>query len=113
MAEQYDDAALEAADVVEIDILDEVSVAAVDDNIDAIVSSVDASFDDDGDDDVLVLEEVDASLTLPVWEPTGEPRVDAALDLLTMLDVDDVSGHAEVFAQVHDGLRAALTHLDG
>ncbi len=64
------------------------------------------------EEEVLVLDEVREALTLPVWEPTGEPRVDAALDLLTILDVDDVSGHAEVFSEVHDQLRAALTNLD-
>lgn len=64
------------------------------------------------DEDVLLLDEVDDGLTLPVWEPTGEPRVDAALDLLTLLDVDDVSAHAEVFSDVHDQLRSALTDLD-
>ena len=34
---------------------------------------------------VVLLEEQ----ALPVWEPTGEPRVDAALDLLAGLDPDD------------------------
>ncbi len=63
------------------------------------------------DDEVLVLDEVDERLTLPVWEPTGEPRVDAALDLLAMLDVDDISGHAEIFSEVHDQLRATLADL--
>ncbi|MHB1067951.1 MAG: hypothetical protein ACYC2Z_11090 [Candidatus Nanopelagicales bacterium] len=65
-----------------------------------------------GDVDLVLLEEVEAELVLPVWEPTGEPRVDAALDLLVSLDPDDVSGHAPVFDEVHQALRATLTDLD-
>lgn len=72
-------------------------------------AAVDEGFDDD---DVLVLEEVDAALELPMWEPTGEPRVDDALELLSTLSPDDVSGHAEVYRLVHEGLRAALTDAD-
>lgn len=63
-------------------------------------------------DDLVLLEEVGDELALPVWEPTGEPKVDSALDLLTSLDPDDVHGHADVFDQVHQQLRAALTDLD-
>lgn len=62
--------------------------------------------------DVLVLEEVDDALVLPVWEPTGEPRVDEALDELTRLEPDDVHQHAEVYAQVHERLRDVLSNLD-
>jgi hypothetical protein len=64
------------------------------------------------DEDVLLLEEVDESLVLPVWEPTGEPRVDAALDRLVELDPDDVAQHATVFDEVHQALRATLTDLE-
>lgn len=60
------------------------------------------------EDDVLLLEQAE----LPVWEATGEPRVDAALDLLGTIDPDDVHSHAEVFSEVHRQLRATLTHLD-
>lgn len=63
-------------------------------------------------DDLVLLEEVEDELVLPVWEPTGEPKVDAALDLLTSLDPDDIHSHAEVFDQVHQQLRGALTDLD-
>lgn len=64
-------------------------------------------------DDVLLLEEAaDQDLLLPVWEPTGEPGVDAALDLLDRLDPDDVHQHAAVFDEVHQRLRASLTDLD-
>jgi hypothetical protein len=63
-------------------------------------------------DDILLLDEVDASLELPLWEPTGEPRVDEALELLSTLDTEDVSGHAEVYGRIHHLLRAALTDAD-
>ena len=63
-------------------------------------------------DDVLLLEEVDAELVLPVWEPTGDAQVDAALDLLTTLDPDDVHQHAAVFDEIHQGLRGRLSDLD-
>lgn len=62
------------------------------------------------DDDVLVLEE--SELVLPVWEPTGEPRVDAALDLLSGLVPEDVHQHAAVFDEIHQQLRGTLTDLD-
>jgi hypothetical protein len=64
------------------------------------------------DDEVLVLEEVDAEQVLPMWQPTGEPGVDAALDLLGQLDPDDVHQHAPVFDDIHQRLRATLTDLD-
>ncbi|MDQ5973942.1 MAG: hypothetical protein QG661_1151 [Actinomycetota bacterium] len=64
------------------------------------------------DDELVLLEEVEDELVLPVWEPTGEPRVDAALDALSGLDPDDVHSHAAVFDDVHQQLRSALTDLD-
>ena len=64
------------------------------------------------DDEVLLLEEVEDELVLAVWEPTGEPGVDAALDLLGQLDPDDVHQHAAVFNDIHQRLRATLTDLD-
>lgn len=63
-------------------------------------------------DDLVLLEEVEDELVLPVWEPTGQPQVDAALDHLTALDPDDVQSHPDVFDRVHQELRAALTDLD-
>ncbi len=64
------------------------------------------------DEEVLLLEEVEDELVLAVWEPTGEPGVDAALDLLGQLDPDDVHQHAAVFDDIHQRLRATLTDLD-
>jgi hypothetical protein len=63
--------------------------------------------------DVMVLDEVDdPELVLPMWEPTGEPRVDAALDSMSFLDNSEVSGHATVFTEVHGELRQVLADLD-
>jgi hypothetical protein len=63
--------------------------------------------------EVMVLDELDdPELVLPVWEPTGEPRVDAALDSLSLLDGAEVSDHASVFTEVHIGLRQVLADLD-
>jgi hypothetical protein len=64
------------------------------------------------EEDVLLLEEVVDALVLPVWEPTGEPRVDEALDELTRLDPDDVHQHADVFDGIHQRLRGTLSDLD-
>ena len=46
------------------------------------------------DEDFALLEEVEEELVLPVWEPTGEPRVDSALDLL-MASACTVLGRSE------------------
>jgi len=66
----------------------------------------------DDDEDVLLLEEVDDELVLLVWEPTGEPRVDDALELLSILDVDDINQHAAVYSEIHEKLRATLSNAD-
>ena len=81
---------------------------------DATTDDVDESSRERGPrgEDVLLLEEVEDELVLPVWEPTGEPGVDAALDLLGQLDPDDVHQHAAVFDDIHQRLRATLTDLD-
>ena len=63
------------------------------------------------DEEVLVLDEVQAEPELPMWEATGEPRVDAALDLLGSLD-DDVHAHAAVFDEIHRQLHATLSDVD-
>lgn len=56
--------------------------------------------------------EEEPELILPVWEPTGEPRVDAALDLLVQLDEGRLDEHAAVFEEVHRRLRQCLADLD-
>jgi hypothetical protein len=91
--------------------------APFDAEVDVVETDPDVVAGDDGDsvnevDDVLLLDEVDNELVLSVWEPTGEPRVDAALELLNTLDVDDVHQHAAVFDEIQQQLRAALTDVD-
>jgi hypothetical protein len=96
----------------------EADIETIDETIDETVvdSGDDGDLDTDvlEDDDVLLLEEVEVEteLVLPVWEPTGDAQVDAALDLLTTLDPDDVHQHAAVFDEIHQGLRGRLTDLD-
>ncbi len=53
--------------------------------------------------------EVPASL--PPVDPTGEPRVDAALERLAELDGAPVSEHVEVFTDIHARLTGALADL--
>ncbi len=90
------------------------------DNISAeesdLIDPADEAFADEAPaevEEVMVLDELDdPELVLPVWEPTGEPRVDAALDSLSLLDGAAVSEHASVFTEVHSGLRQVLADLD-
>ncbi|MZD05326.1 hypothetical protein GTW43_09565 [Streptomyces sp. SID5785] len=44
--------------------------------------------------------------------PTGHAGVDERLDRLAALDHLAADGHAEVYEDVHEGLRSALTALD-
>ena len=108
VAESVDDVDVVEVDVVEIDVIETDVVETVVVETDVIETDVLE------DDDVLLLEEVEveSELVLPVWEPTGDPQVDAALDLLTTLDPDDVHQHAAVFDEIHQGLRGRLSDLD-
>lgn len=66
-------------------------------------------------DDAFELELVEAeivALELPVWEPTGEGRVDAALDRLHDVVSLPTSEHVEVFEDVHRRLGEALADLE-
>lgn len=84
---------------------------AIDETVDETVGNAVVEVLDEAE-DVLLLEEVVESLELPVWEPTGEPRVDEALDELTRLDPDDVHQHSAVFDDIHQRLRGTLSDLD-
>lgn len=59
--------------------------------------------------DILVLEEV--APTLPVWEPTGDPAVDAALEELARIDEFDRSEQIAIFESVHRRLHERLSDL--
>ncbi|MDO8731327.1 MAG: hypothetical protein Q7L55_01945 [Actinomycetota bacterium] len=63
------------------------------------------------EDSVMVLEDVDVALVLPVWEPTGDAQVDAALEELATLDELSVHDHAEVLTSVHSSLHQRLTDI--
>lgn len=52
------------------------------------------------------------ALELAVWEPTGESRVDAALDRLHDLDGLPTVDHVEVYEDVHRRLQEALADLE-
>ncbi len=60
-------------------------------------------------DEVLILE--DAQETLPVWQPTGDPQVDAALAELASLDEHDRDEHIAIFESVHRRLHERLSDL--
>jgi hypothetical protein len=47
--------------------------------------------------------------TLPVWEATGEARVDAALELLIIAEELPLEEQPPVFEEMHQRLRSALT----
>jgi hypothetical protein len=82
------------------------AVNAVDDGDEPVVDG------DSDEESVLVLEE--ASLpeaVLPVWEPTGNAAVDAALEDLHALADTDVNEHAAVYEKVQASLRATLDGL--
>ena len=63
-------------------------------------------------DDVLVLEEMpDPDVVLPVWEPTGHPTVDAALEELHAVSGAELGDHAAIYDRVQQSLRATLDGL--
>ena len=88
---------------VDVDVVDDVEGADETDTYGA---------DADDTEDIMVLESVEDPLVLPVWQPTGEPRVDEALEMMALLDADDVHQHAEVFTTIHQQLRDTLSDLD-
>lgn len=65
------------------------------------------------DEDLLVLDEEPSppDAVLPVWEPTGNAQVDAALEELHALTAVDVSDHADVYERVQASLRSTLDGL--
>ena len=62
---------------------------------------------DVADEEVLLMQEVHEEDVLPVWDPTGQPMVDEALELLQGLS-GDVNEHASVYDEVHLRLRDSL-----
>jgi hypothetical protein len=63
--------------------------------------------------EVLVLDEIiDPELALPIWEATGNPEVDTALELIQTLDSEDVHSHVDVLNEVHSQLHAHMANID-
>lgn len=95
------------------DVAEEVTVEEV---TDAVVTAEEATDEESAaerqEDDLLVLESVDEPWELPVWEPTGEERVDEALEGLSRIDLDDVHTHAAAYTEIHQRLRDTLSDLD-
>lgn len=54
---------------------------------------------------------IDVPTWLPPVEPTGDPRVDAALERLTELEGAPVAEHVEVYSDIHARLTGALADL--
>lgn len=85
------------------------------DSVEAEVTSPDVSSsteDVSSSEDVLVLEEApDPDAVLPVWEPTGHPSVDAALEELHAVSGADLGDHAAIYERVQQSLRATLDGL--
>lgn len=77
------------------------------------VEAEDASSEDAATtEEVLVLDEVpDPDSVLPVWEPTGHPSVDAALEELHAVSGAELGDHAEIYERVQQSLRATLDGL--
>jgi len=67
--------------------------------------------EDFDDPEVLVLQEQAIALELPVWEPTGDPEVDAALDELASVGNLGLAEHAAVFDGVYRRLHGRLSNL--
>jgi len=67
------------------------------------------------EDSIMVLEDGSSpdlpDAVLPVWEPTGNADVDAALEDLHALADTDVTEHAAVYERVQSSLRGTLDGL--
>lgn len=92
------------------------SEVAADEVADAqVFDSGNAEAEADGSEEaeeILVLDEApDPQATLPVWEPTGNAAVDAALEELHAVAQSDLSEHAEIYERVQQSLRATLDGL--
>lgn len=64
------------------------------------------------DEEFELVQEIEPELPLPVWEPTGDAAVDAALDELMRLDQMGTADHVEVYSAVHSALHRRLSELE-
>lgn len=68
------------------------------------------AFDAEVTESVMLLDDAPA-MELPVWEPTGDPEVDAALEQLRLLDDAELADHVAVFTEVHAALHQRLSDI--
>jgi hypothetical protein len=54
---------------------------------------------------------MDSQRARPAFAPTGDPRVDAAIEELASIEDMDLADRPEVFGSVHDRLREILGEL--
>lgn len=74
--------------------------------------SGEVAFEETASEEILVLDEApDPQTVLPVWEPTGNATVDAALEELHTVAQSDLGDHAEIYERVQHSLRATLDSL--
>jgi|GEM_PF-1502017 len=66
---------------------------------------------DDAEQEILLLAEQSLAHQLPIWEPTSDAEVDAALDCMTSLSNAPLSDHAAVFDEVYRRLHGRLSGL--
>lgn len=108
-SEQYDESAFEPESFEPENFQSETSES--EDQASALLETQVDGIDDELEEPVMVLEEIDVALVLPVWEPTGDLQVDAALEVLATLDDLSIHDHAEVLASVHSSLHQRLTDI--
>lgn len=90
------------------------SVVTEEVDLEIVESEIVESTDEDSEEteEILVLDEApDPQATLPVWEPTGNAAVDAALEELHAVSQSDLGEHAEIYERVQQSLRATLDGL--
>lgn len=62
-------------------------------------------------DELMVLEEINNELALPIWEPTGDSSIDSALDELTRLEELPPGERIAIYESVHQQLHQRLADL--
>lgn len=81
-------------------------------DLDHPTDSADPEADLEADEEFELVQESEPELPLPVWEPTGDAAVDAALDELMRLDQMGTGDHVEVYTAVHAALHRRLSELE-
>lgn len=109
MTEWESDEAVVDGDVTEVIIAEEI---LIEDVVDAQGGEVIEIVEIEDGFELELVEAEAVALELPVWEATGEGRVDAALDRLHDLVSLPTAEHVEVYEDVHRRLGEALSDLE-